>query len=77
MSGMINARRLIAVALSLAATGFFMVVLLCLQAIFFNRLVGLNYPIWVGRTDSAMEEVNNVHGRFRLREKKENLRSEE
>jgi CBS domain-containing membrane protein len=109
MSAMaINPRRLIAVALSLAATGFFMVLLkvahapagattlivslgiitrpshllaieiavalLCLQAILFNRMVGLNYPIWVGRTDSAMEEVQRIHGRFRLREQKEKLR---
>jgi CBS-domain-containing membrane protein len=111
MTGIINPRRLIAVALSLAATGFLMVllkvahapagattlivslgivtrplhllaieiavVLLCLQAIFFNRLVGLNYPIWVGATDSAMEEVHKIRGRFRLREQTENLNSKE
>src|SRR5215469_9382762 len=96
-SGSIGARRLIAVALSLAATGFFMVLLkvahapagattliislgiitrpfhllaieiavalLCMQAIFFNRLVGLNYPIWVGKADSAMEQVSTADGR--------------
>jgi CBS domain-containing membrane protein len=110
-NGAISGRRLIAVALSLAATGFFMVLLevahapagattliislgiitrpfhllaieiavalLCIQAIFFNRLVGLNYPIWVGRTDSAMEEVSTMHGRLRLRERRENVRPKE
>lgn len=91
MSGIISARRLFAVALSLAATAFFMVLLkvahapagattllislgiitrpfdllvieiavalLCLQALSINRLAGLNYPLWTGRVDSAMEQV--------------------
>lgn len=102
--GPIGARRLVAVALSLAATAFFMVLLkvahapagattlivsmglvtrpwhlavieiavalLCLQAICFNRLAGLNYPLWVGPRDSAMEELRT--GR-RLEERKENI----
>lgn len=106
-NGTLGPRRLIAVALSRAATGFLMVllkvahapagattliislgiisrpfalmvieiavVLLCLQAIFFNRLVGLNYPFWAGRRDSAMEEISTMHGRRMLREKQENL----
>jgi len=32
------------------------IALLSLQAIVFNRLAGLNYPLWVGPVDSAMEE---------------------
>jgi len=46
------------------------VALLCLQAICFNRLAGLNYPLWVGPVDSAMEELRT--GR-RLAEHKENI----
>ena len=42
------------------------VALLWVQAILFNRLVGVSYPIWAGKIDSAMEEVINVHGRQRL-----------
>lgn len=87
----IDVRRLFAVALSLGATAFFMVLLkvahapagattlivslglitqpwhlavielavglLCLQAICFNRLAGLDYPLWAGSVDSAMEEL--------------------
>lgn len=52
------------------------VALLCLQAILFSRLVGVNYPIWAGRIDSAMEELGNVHGRQRLAEHKETLKAE-
>lgn len=97
-------RRLLAVALSLGATAFFMVLLkvahapagattliismglitqpwhlavlefavalLCLQAICFNRLAGLKYPLWVGPADSAMEELRT--GR-RLEERKEEV----
>jgi CBS domain-containing membrane protein len=44
--------------------------LLCLQAICFNRLAGLNYPLWVGPVDSAMEELRS--GR-RLEEHKERV----
>lgn len=110
-SGTVDVRRLVAVAVSLAATAFFMVlvrvahapaaattliislgivsrpfylavieiavVLLCLQAIFFNRLVGLNYPFWAGRTDSAMEEFSIMQGRSRLREPREVLKPKE
>jgi hypothetical protein len=47
------------------------VALLCLQAICFNRLAGLNYPLWVGPVDSAMEELRT--GR-RLEERKEIIR---
>lgn len=46
------------------------VALLCLQAICFNRLAGLNYPLWVGPVDSAMEELRT--GR-RLEERKESI----
>jgi CBS-domain-containing membrane protein len=104
VTGAIGVRRLFAVALSLGATAFFMVLLkvahapagattlivslgilsrpwhmvvieiavalLCLQAICFNRLAGLNYPLWVGPVDSAMEELRT--GR-RLEEHKENI----
>lgn len=108
MSGSISPRRLFAVALSLAATAFFMVLLkvahapagattllislgiitqpfhmlvieiavalLCLQAISINRLVGLNYPVWAGRVDSAMEEVSVAPGEgVTLHEQKEKL----
>ena len=38
------------------------VALLCLQAILINRLAGLNYPMWAGRIDSAMEEVTVAPG---------------
>lgn len=100
--------RIFAVAVSLAATAFFMVLLkvahapagattllislglitrpldllvieiavalLCMQAIFFNRMAGLNYPIWVGRNDSAMEEIKGApRGGSRLQERKENI----
>ncbi|HZP61796.1 MAG TPA: HPP family protein [Terriglobales bacterium] len=109
MSGIISARRLFAVALSLAATAFFMVLLkvahapagattllislgiitrpfhllvieiavglLCLQAISINRLVGLNYPLWTGKVDSAMEQVTIAPGHgFILEEHSETLR---
>jgi CBS domain-containing membrane protein len=104
VNGGISLRRLFAVALSLGATAFFMVILkvahapagattlivslgiitrpwhlvvieiavalLCLQAICFNRLAGLNYPLWVGSVDSAMEELRT--GR-RLEERKERV----
>jgi CBS domain-containing membrane protein len=104
VNGAISVRRLFAVALSLGATAFFMVLLkvahapagattlivsmgiitrpahlavieiavglLCLQAICFNRLAGLNYPLWVGPVDSAMEELRT--GR-RLEERKERI----
>ena len=94
MGGSISLRRLFAVAISLAATAFFMVLLkvahapagattllvsmglitrpshllvieiavalLCVQAICFNRLAGLRYPMWVGRVDSAMEELRRT-----------------
>ena len=104
VTGAIGVRRLFAVALSLGATAFFMVLLkvahapaaattlivslgilsrpwhmvvieiavalLCLQAICFNRLAGLNYLLWVGPVDSAMEELRT--GR-RLEEHKENI----
>ena len=108
MSASISLRRLLAVALSLAATAFFMVLfkvahapagattllislglitqpfhflvieiavaLLCLQAFFINRLAGLNYPMWAGRIDSAMEEVTIAPGAMpSLQEQKENL----
>lgn len=111
MSGSISLRRLFAVALSLAATAFFMVLfkvahapagattllislglitqpfqflvieiavaLLCLQAISINRMAGLNYPLWAGRIDSAMEWITRAPGgRLRLEEKKENLTPE-
>lgn len=46
------------------------VALLCLQAIAFNRLAGLKYPLWVGPLDSAMEELRS--GR-RLEERKERI----
>ncbi len=46
------------------------VALLCLQAICFNRLAGLNYPLWIGPVDSAMEELRT--GR-RLEERKESI----
>jgi CBS domain-containing membrane protein len=102
--GAIDLRRLLAVALSLGATAFFMVVLklahapagatalivslgiiappwhllmieiavvlLALQTICFNRLAGLNYPLWVGPVDSAMEELRT--GR-RLEERTESI----
>jgi CBS-domain-containing membrane protein len=35
------------------------VALLCVQAIAFNRLAGLKYPLWVGPVDSAMEELRS------------------
>jgi CBS domain-containing membrane protein len=104
MNGAMGGRRLLAVALSLGATAFFMVLLkvahapagattlivsmgiitqpwhlvvieiavamLCLQAICFNRLARLNYPLWVGPVDSAMEELRT--GR-RLEERKERV----
>jgi CBS-domain-containing membrane protein len=108
MSGSISPRRLFAVALSLAATAFFMVLLkvahapagattllvslgiitrpfhlvvieiavalLCLQAIWINRLVGLNYPVWAGKVDSAMEQVIIAPGHgFILEEHNESL----
>jgi len=44
--------------------------LLSLQAICFNRLAGLNYSLWVGPVDSAMEELRS--GR-RLEERKESV----
>lgn len=103
-NGPIDTRRLLAVALSLEATAFFMVLLkvahapagattlivslglitqpwhlvvielavalLCVQAICFNRLAGLNYPWWARPTDSAMEELGT--GR-RLEERKERV----
>jgi CBS domain-containing membrane protein len=110
MGGSISLRRLFAVAFSLAATAFFMVLLkvahapagattllvsmgliilplhllvieiavalLCVQAICFNRLAGLKYPLWVGRVDSAMEELRPGPGRMpTLQEHKENLTS--
>ena len=46
------------------------VALLCLQAVAFNRLAGLKYPLWVGPVDSAMEELRS--GR-RLEERKERI----
>ena len=104
VGGAVGPRRLFAVALSLGATAFFMVLLkvahapagattlivslgiitlpwhlavieiavalLCLQAICFNRLAGLNYPLWVGPVDSAMEELRT--GR-RLEERRERV----
>lgn len=104
VDGSIDMRRIFAVALSLGATAFFMVLLkvahapagattlivslglitrpwhlivieiavglLSLQAICFNRLAGLNYPLWVGPVDSAMEELR---GGRRLEERKENV----
>jgi CBS domain-containing membrane protein len=108
MSDIISTRRLFAVALSLAATAFFMVLLkvahapagattllvslglitrpfhllvieiavalLCVQAIVINRLVGLKYPLWTGKIDSAMEEVTIRGGDgMGLQERKENL----
>jgi CBS domain-containing membrane protein len=112
MGGSISLRRLFAVALSLAATAFFMVLLkvahapagattllismglitrplhllvieiavglLCIQAICFNRLAGLKYPIWVGRVDSAMEELRIGPGSMpKLQERKETLTSKQ
>lgn len=108
LDGSMGLGRVLAVALSLGATAFFMVLLkvahapagattlivsmgmitrpwhlvvieiavalLCVQAIGFNRLAGLNYPLWVGPVDSAMEELRA--GR-RLEERKENVRSRE
>lgn len=105
MNEAISVHRLFAVALSLAATAFFMVLLkvahapagattlivslgiisrpwhlavieiavalLCLQAICFNRLAGLKYPLWVGPVDSAMEELRTGG---RLEERKEQIR---
>lgn len=105
MNGAIDVRRLVAVALSLGATAFFMVLLkvahapagattlivsmgiitspwhlavieiavalLCLQAIVFNRMARLKYPLWVGPVDSAMEELRT--GR-RLEERPERVR---
>lgn len=102
VNGFVGWRRLLAMAISLAATAFFMVLLkvahapagattlivsmgiiarprhlavieiavalLCVQAIVFNRLAGLNYPLWVGPVDSAMEELRT--GR-RLEERQE------
>lgn len=108
MSDIISIRRLFAVALSLAATAFFMVLLrvahapagattllvslglitqpfhllvieiavalLCVQAIVINRLVGLKYPLWTGKSDSAMEEVTIRGGDgVRLQEHNETL----
>jgi len=108
MGGSISPRRLFAVAISLATTAFFMVLLkvahapagattllvsmglitrpshllvieiavalLCVQAIWFNRLAGLKYPMWVGRVDRAMEELRMGPGSApTLREHKENL----
>ncbi|MGB7171800.1 MAG: HPP family protein [Acidobacteriaceae bacterium] len=104
-NGPIDFHRVVAVALSLGATAFFMVLLkvahapagattlivslgiitrpwhlavieiavalFCLQAICFNRLSGLNYPLWIGPVDSAMEELRT--GR-RLEERKERIR---
>jgi CBS domain-containing membrane protein len=104
VNGAIDLRRVLAAALSLGATAFFMVLLkvvhapagataliislgiitqpwqllvieiavamLSLQAICFNRLAGLNYPLWVGPTDSAMEELKSGH---RLEEHKETV----
>lgn len=104
-NGSIDVHRVVAVALSLGTTAFFMVLLkvahapagattlivslgiitrpwhlavieiavalLCLQAICFNRLSGLNYPLWIGPVDSAMEELRT--GR-RLEERKERIR---
>lgn len=108
MSGTIGVRRLFAVALSLGATAFFMVLLkvahapagattlivslgiitrpfhllvieiavalLCVQAICINRLAGLNYPLWAGRVDSAMEELR---GGRTLGERRETLPSKQ
>jgi CBS domain-containing membrane protein len=105
MNEAVGVHRLFAVALSLAATAFFMVLLkvahapagattlivslgiitrpwhlvvveiavalLCLQAICFNRLAGLKYPLWVGPVDSAMEELRTGG---RLEERKEKIR---
>jgi CBS domain-containing membrane protein len=111
MGSNISLRRLFAVALSLAATAFFMVLfkvahapagattllvsmglitsplhllaieiavaLLCVQAIIFNRLAGLRYPLWVGRIDSAMEELRVGPGSVpTLQERKEILPSQ-
>jgi CBS-domain-containing membrane protein len=108
MGGSNSLPRLFAVALSLAATAFFMVLLkvahapagattllvsmgvitrpldllvveiavalLCVQAIFFNRLAGLRYPLWAGRIDSAMEELKiGTDSVPTLQERKENL----
>lgn len=106
MSGSIGLRRLFAVALSLSATAFFMILakvahapagattllislglitqpfhlliieiavaFLCLQAISINRLAGLNYPLWAGRSDSSMEELATASGnKAKLQERKE------
>jgi CBS domain-containing membrane protein len=46
------------------------VALLCLQALAFNRLAGLKYPLWASPVDSAMEELRS--GR-RLEERKESI----
>ncbi|MGA7524084.1 MAG: HPP family protein [Acidobacteriaceae bacterium] len=105
INGPVGINRVLAAALSLGSTAFFMVMLrvahapagattlivslgiitrpwhlaaieiavalLCLQAICFNRMAGLNYPLWVGPVDSAMEELRT--GR-RLEERKEIIR---
>jgi len=112
MGGGTSVRRLIAVALSLATTAFFMVLLraahapagattliislglitrpfhllvielavalLCVQSFVFNRLVGLDYPLWAGPIDSAMEEIRtSSRGRPKLQERKEQVRPKE
>jgi CBS domain-containing membrane protein len=102
-------RRLLAVALSLGATAFFMIVLkvahapagattliismglitrpfyllvlelavilLCAQSFLFNRLAGLDYPLWAGPVDSAMEIMNARAGQTRPQERPENVRA--
>ena len=101
-------RRLLAVALSLGATAFFMillrvahapagattliismglitrpfyllvlelaVILLCAQSFLFNRLAGLDYPLWAGPVDSAMEVMSARPGQTRPQERPENVR---
>jgi CBS-domain-containing membrane protein len=108
LGGGTSLRRLVAVALSLGATAFFMillkvahapagattlivsmglitqpfdllviemaVVLLCVQSVLFNRFAGLDYPVWAGPIDSAMEVMSARFGRFELREKQEDIR---
>lgn len=109
MGGTATLRRLVAVALSLAATAFFMVLLkvahapagattliislglitrplhlfvievavllLCLQSFIFNRMAGLDYPLWAAPVDSAMEEIRtSSRGHPELQERKEEVR---
>ena len=112
MNGIISPKRLFAVAISLAATAFFMVlfrvahapagattllislglitrpfhmlvieiavVLLCLQAIYINRLAGLNYPFWSGRVDSAMETITIApSNKISVQENRQNSKSQD